>query len=88
LREKFKRVPEIESSGLSWQELYDWLDTKTVGEPNRQLVEDLREILQYFGLRSRQFLDDLASLARRRGIDAIGLESLEVLARWDFNRSI
>jgi len=83
LRIDFLGVPPIRWVALSWQELYNRLESEILDNgPNSQLVEDLREILRYFGLRRRHFLGDLGGLARHLRIDRIELVSLNVAARW------
>jgi hypothetical protein len=84
LKLDFDGIPEMQWSALSWQQLYDGLSSKSrKDQPNSLLVQDLREILQYFGRRSYQFLSELSEVTPRFKIDAM---ALDVLARWDIGR--
>jgi hypothetical protein len=83
LKNHFPEIPPIQAAGLSWQQLYDRLTSERLnGQVSSQLVQDLREILGYFGLRRFQYLGDLSGTMRKLMIDAIGLDCLEVVSRW------
>ena len=82
LQVDFPGVPAIQAVGLSWQGLYDRLTSESLDEQiSSQLLQDLREILGYFGLRRYQFLSDLSGVMRQSMIDTVG-EGLEVVRRW------
>jgi hypothetical protein len=87
LQVDFPGVPAIRAAGLSWQGLYDRLTSNTLDDQiSSRLVQDLREILGYFGLRRYQYLGTLVGTMRQSMVDTIG-DGLEVVKRWSAPRS-
>lgn len=79
----FPGVPAIRATGLSWQGLYDRLTSGSLDDGlSSHLLEDLREILGYFGLRRYHYLGDLAETLRQSMIDTISFDSFQVVMRW------
>ncbi len=83
LKSHFPEIPPIQAAGLSWQQLYDRLRSERLNDQvSSQLVQDLLEILGYFGLRRFQYQGDLSGTMRKLMVDGIARGSLEVVSRW------
>jgi hypothetical protein len=78
----FPGVPAIQAAGISWQGLFDRLTSVGLGDQiSSQLLQDLLEILGYFGLRQYRYLGDLSGTMRRSMTHTIG-DGLDILGRW------
>jgi hypothetical protein len=83
----FPNVPPIRAAGVSWRGLYNRLvnleaDAGAAKSASRALVQDLKEILSYYGHRPLFWLADLREAAAKAHVSKIGQAALGALVAW------
>ena len=87
VRARFPECAAIRAAGVSWANLYDRLQRLddvqgTAGAASRAVVQDLKEILGYYGFRPLAFFADLHHAAMKANVEVINDGVVEDLRAW------